>query len=104
MGYQGFKSVYRPITVTTNHRKDPFFNLNPLRPKLKDVNISTTPQFQTLSNGFQRAAALSTKNVSNGLGDPFNEEVKVPVTGYTGHRMGYKSQNFFGKNQRDCSI
>ena len=56
-----------------------------------------------MSNGFQRAAALSTKNQANGL-DPFNEEVKIPVTGYTGHRIGYRSQNFFGKNQRDCSI
>lgn len=50
------------------------------------------------------AAALSTKNIQNGTGDPFNEDIKIPVTGYTGHRTGYRSQNFFGKNQRDCSI
>jgi len=35
---------------------------------------------------------------------PNNQEVKIPVVGYGGHRMAYKSQNFYGKNFRDCSI
>ena len=39
VGYQGFKSLYRPGTVAINHRKDPFFNLNPLRPRLKEMTI-----------------------------------------------------------------
>jgi hypothetical protein len=34
VGYQGFKSVYKPGTVRINHRKDPFFNLNALRPRI----------------------------------------------------------------------
>ncbi len=38
------------------------------------------------------------------LGLPDNREMKLPVVGYTGHRMGYRSQNFYGKNFNDCSI
>jgi len=34
VGYQGFKSAYRPPTVATYHRKQPQFNMNPLRPRL----------------------------------------------------------------------
>jgi hypothetical protein len=37
-------------------------------------------------------------------GLPNKDEVVVPVVGYTGHRMGYRSQNFYGKNHKDCSI
>ena len=35
---------------------------------------------------------------------PDNTKVQIPVVGYTGHRMGYKSQNFYGKNYRDWAI
>ena len=38
------------------------------------------------------------------LGLPDKTEMKLPVVGYTGHRMGYRSQNFYGKNFKDCSI
>ena len=31
-------------------------------------------------------------------------EVRIPAVGYAGHRTGYKSQNFYGKNFRDCAI
>lgn len=37
-------------------------------------------------------------------GLPKKDQVVVPVVGYTGHRMGYKSQNFYGKNFKDSSI
>ena len=35
---------------------------------------------------------------------PDKSGVNIPVVGYAGHRMAYKSQNFYGKNFRDCSI
>lgn len=38
------------------------------------------------------------------LGLPDKTEMKIPVVGYTGHRMGYRSQNFYGKNYKDCAI
>jgi hypothetical protein len=51
-----------------------------------------------MSDGFKTAVTTnSTRNADV-------EEIKLPVTGYTGHRMGYKAQNFYGKNQRDCTI
>jgi len=42
VGYQGFKSNYRPVTTVINHRKDPFFNINPLKPRLKEVEVTNT--------------------------------------------------------------
>ena len=39
VGYQGFKSIYRNTVTSIPHRKDPAFNINPLKPRLKDVNI-----------------------------------------------------------------
>jgi len=40
VGYQGFKSLYRMPTTKVDHRKDPFFNINPLRPKLNTRDIT----------------------------------------------------------------
>ena len=40
VGYQGFKSSYKPLPVQIAHRKDPFFNINPLKPKLKDQDVT----------------------------------------------------------------
>lgn len=52
VGYQGFKSVYRPPTVVINHRKDPFFNINPLKPRLKENDIKADPTFQAMTDTF----------------------------------------------------
>ena len=32
------------------------------------------------------------------------ENIRIPVVGYTGHRKGEKSENVFAKNYRDTSI
>jgi len=45
VGYQGFKSMYRMPTTQVNHRKDPFFNINPLRPKLNTKDIAENEEF-----------------------------------------------------------
>lgn len=120
IGYQGFKSSYRAETVRINHRKDPYFNLNALRPRIKELNIeepSTTAPVQE-NTGFkrflhQRHATMgntpANESRTSGYGgttvsSPTNNPLKVPIAGYTGHRMGYRSQNFYGKNYRDCSI
>ena len=91
-----------------NHRKDPFFNLNALRPRIKELNIEdpaidnvqkalSTKKYQTTHNeGLNHQEKYGGSTVSSPL--------RVPIAGYTGHRMGYKSQNFYGKSYRDCSI
>jgi hypothetical protein len=35
---------------------------------------------------------------------PDKSEVCIPIVGYGGHKMANKSQNFYGKNFRDCAI
>lgn len=102
VGYQGFKSLYRMPTTQVNHRKDPFFNINPLRPKLNTQDITEVAAYNTLSEN-QKSALTSSAHLAN-LGLPDNSEMRLPVVGYSGHRMAYKSQNFYGKNFRDCAI
>ena len=48
-GYQGFKSLYRKPITTVNHRKDPFFNINPLRPKLNSKDVTETAEYRGMT-------------------------------------------------------
>ena len=89
VGYQGHQSLYRKPVTKIEHRKDPFFNVNPLRPRLKDRDVRTTDDYQKMSVGFQIAMNNGKARADAGL--PDNQEVKIPVVGYTGHRMGYRS-------------
>lgn len=102
IGYQGHQSMYRKPVTRIDHRKDPFFNVNPLRPRLKERDVRSTDTFNTLSAGYQIAMSSNRNRDAQGL--PDNTKVQIPVVGYTGHRMGYRSQNFYGKNYRDCAI
>ena len=49
-GYQGFQSKYRKPTTQINHRKDPFFNINPLRPKLNTDDVMEKDDAKKLSD------------------------------------------------------
>lgn len=102
VGYQGFQSKYRKPTTQINHRKDPFFNINPLRPKLNTKDIIENEEYHKLSE--TQKSVLTSGAYLQELGLPDKSEMKLPVVGYTGHRMGYRSQNFYGKNFKDCSI
>lgn len=102
VGYQGFKSLYRMPTTQVNHRKDPFFNINALRPKLNTQDITEVQDYAKLTET-QKSVLTSSAHLAN-LGLPDNSEMRLPVVGYTGHRMAYRSQNFYGKNFRDCTI
>lgn len=73
-----------------------------MRPKLNTKDITEHEEYEKLSQN-QKSALNSTK-YREMLGLPDKSEMKVPVVGYTGHRMGYRSQNFYGKNFKDCSI
>lgn len=94
--------MYRKPVTKIEHRKDPFFNVNPLRPRLKERDVHTAEAFGTMSAGYQ--IAMSSNKAREDAGLPDNQKVQIPIVGYTGHRMGYKSQNFYGKNYRDCAI
>lgn len=102
VGYAGHQSLYRAPVTNIQHRKDPFFNVNPLRPRLQVRDVHSTEEFKSMSAGFQGAVTSTKAREEAQL--PDNTEVKIPIVGYGGHRMAYKSQNFYGKNFRDCSI
>jgi hypothetical protein len=47
--------MYRKPVTNIEHRKDPFFNVNPMRPRLKDRDVRVNEEFGTMSAGFQIA-------------------------------------------------
>lgn len=47
--------MYRKPVTNVEHRKDPFFNVNPMRPKLKDRDVRGNEEYSTLSAGMQIA-------------------------------------------------
>jgi len=104
VGYQGFKSTYRTGTVRVNHRKDPFFNLNALRPRIKELDEPEQQQRALSTKKYQQTATSEQQTQDKLGGSAFTSPIRVPIAGYTGHRMGYRSQNFYGKSYRDCSI
>ena len=102
VGYAGHQSLYRAPVTAIHHRKDPFFNVNPLRPRLTTRDVRADDRYNTLSTGFQIAMSSTGSRPQEAQAN--SGEVKLPIVGYSGHRMAYKSQNFYGKNFRDCSI
>jgi len=73
-----------------------------MRPRLKDRDVRNDEAYAALSAGMQIAMNSNKQRIVEQK--PDNTKVQIPVVGYTGHRMGYKSQNFYGKNFKDCSI
>lgn len=81
-----------------------------------NADDATAAEIERVSDGFHKSigahrvslALAGTDVVANGgysstaVSSP--ERIKVPIAGYTGHRMGYRAQNFYGKTYRDCSI
>jgi hypothetical protein len=36
--------------------------------------------------------------------DRKDQQMNLPISGYSGHRRGYKAQNLFGQSFRKCTI
>jgi hypothetical protein len=80
------------------------------------MDDSTTAEIERVSDGFHKSIADHRVSLAlAGTGVIANqgysstaacspERIKVPIAGYTGHRMGYRAQNFYGKTYRNCSI
>lgn len=73
VGYQGHQSMYRKPVTKIDHRKDPFFNVNPLRPRLKERDVRSAEAFGTLSAGYQIAMSSNKAREEQGL--PDNQKV-----------------------------
>jgi hypothetical protein len=86
VGYAGHQSLYKDPVTNIQHRKDPFFNVNPMRPRLNIKDVRSTDEYKNLSTGYQ-LAMNSTKKVS----DVKAQDVNIPVVGYSGHTMCNKS-------------
>ena len=66
-----------------------------VKPGFLESNVGGSPGFKKLSPGFK---AVFTQAANN------DERVAIPVVGYQGHRKGYQSENFYGKNFRDSAF
>jgi hypothetical protein len=51
-----------------NHRKDPFFNVNPLRPRLNSIDIKEKEVYSTLAAGM-KIVMSGKKRASVGMPD-----------------------------------
>jgi hypothetical protein len=86
IGYSGHQSLYRAPVTQIYHRKDPFFNVNPLRPRLNVKDVRQNENYSAMSEGFKDAA-----QTNNGRESADQKEVRIPIVGYKGHRAGYKA-------------
>lgn len=66
-----------------------------IKPHLLDTNLASNHDFKMLSDGFQRVFTER---------DSSDQDMRLPVVGYAGHRKGLKAENVFAKNFRDASI
>lgn len=64
-----------------------------VRPRILESKVSTSDKFSGLSPGYQRVF-LTKEN---------DEDMKLPVVGYAGHRKSQKAENYFAKSFRDGS-
>jgi len=66
-----------------------------VKPLVLERSLANSLKYQKLSAGFQNAFTLE---------DAEDQGMKLPISGYTGHRKGLKAENVYAKNFRDCSI
>ena len=66
-----------------------------VKPGFFKSNVGGSPNFRKLSPGFK---AVFTQAANK------DERVAIPVVGYQGHRKGYNSENYYGKNFRDSAF
>lgn len=66
-----------------------------VKPRVLERSLANSLKYQTLSAGFQSAFTLEDSN---------DQEMKLPISGYTGHRKGLKAENVYAKNFRDSTM
>jgi len=65
-----------------------------IKPYILETKLSSTTDFMKMSDGFKRAL----------MQDKTDSKMVIPISGYSGHRRGDKSQNYFGKSFRESSF
>ena len=86
---QGLPKKERPFSATVQS-----FDFKHVKPRLIESGVHESPAFSKLSEGFKRLFSA----------DGRDRKMVIPISGYGGHRRGDRSQNFFGKTQREISI
>jgi hypothetical protein len=66
-----------------------------VKPILLERGIAQKDDFHKLSPEFKKVFSADKHD---------EENIRIPVVGYTGHRKGEKAENVFAKNYRDTSI
>jgi hypothetical protein len=66
-----------------------------MKPLVLERKMGDTEDFMNMSVGFKTALCQE---------DRRDQKMVIPISGYSGHRRGEKSQNFFGKSFREVSL
>lgn len=83
-----------PSIVTSYGSVTKRLETSPIKPRLVESRVVLNKKFLNMSSGFQK---VFTK-------DKIDKEIKLPIAGYGGHRVGYHSKNLYGKPFRKLSI
>ena len=65
-----------------------------MKPKLLESGLASKSEFQNLPERFKQLMGSERKE----------ENLRLPIVGYAGHRKGEKSENMFAKNYRETTI
>ena len=104
--FQKFNKNYNDLTNTTMspkvHKRD--LNGSPMaqhaervqiKPSVLESRVIGSRDFQDLSENFKQVFTQS---------DGKDQQMRVPIVGYGGHRKGEKSENMFAKNYRETTF
>lgn len=82
-------------SITTNYGSvTKRLETSPIKPRLVESRVVLNKKFLNMSSGFQKVFTR----------DKIDKEIKLPIAGYGGHRVGYHSKNLYGKPFRKLSI
>ena len=65
-----------------------------IKPTLLERNLAGNRDFETLPENFKQIFT----------GDTKDQQMKIPIVGYGGHRKGETSENIYAKNYRDAAM
>ena len=65
-----------------------------MKPKLLESGLAAKTEYQNLPERFKQLLAS----------DREDQQMRLPIVGYCGHRKGEKSENMFAKNYRETTL
>lgn len=69
-------------------------NKTQIKPAMLEKNLTGNQNYEKLPENFKKIFTEDMKD----------QQMKIPIVGYAGHRKGEKAENMYAKNYRDTAI